>query len=75
MPETPPDAVVDPHWLELTRGRTALPAFYLPSSMPRQLGRWGKATAWTVIVLLVSAAGGGICLTYGPDEMLRIIGL
>ena len=75
VPDAPSGAVVDPHWLALQPSGTQLPTFYLPSSMSGQVTGWRRVTVWTVIVLLVSAAGSGICLTYGPDELLRIVGL
>lgn len=61
----------DPHWQELQL-RTALPASYLPPSMPGQQQGWRRVAAWVLIVMLASAAAGGICLTYGPAELFRL---
>ena len=70
------DAVVDPHFLRLVnQGASGLPAFYMPPSMPSQVRGWRRAAVWTVITLLVSSASAGICLTYGPDELWRVLGV
>ena len=61
----------DPHWQELQL-RTALPTSYLPPSMPGQQTGWRRAAAWVLIVMLASAAAGGVCLTYGPAELFRL---
>ena len=72
-----PDAAdvpeVDPHWLEL-RGATTLPTSYLPPGMPGPQPRWRKAAAWGLIALLTTATAGGVCLTYGPAELFRLLG-
>ena len=52
-----------------------LPAYYLPATMPTQVSGWRRAAAWTVVVMLVSSASAGICLTYGPDELFRVLGI
>ena len=62
----------DPHWQELQL-RTALPASYLPPSMPTQQTGWRRVAAWVVIVMLGSATAGGVCLTYGPAELFRLL--
>lgn len=69
-----PDAVVDPHWQDLMSDGP-LPAYYLPATMPTQVRGWRRAAAWTVIVMLVSSASAGICLTYGPEELWRFLGI
>lgn len=75
VPDAAPDAEVDPYFAELTRGGHAtLPGWYMPATMATRVTGWRKTAAWTVIVLLVSAASGGICLTYGPEELWRILG-
>ena len=61
----------DPHWQELQL-RTKLPASYLPPSMPGQQTGWRRGAAWVLIVMLTSAAAGGVCLTYGPAELFRL---
>jgi hypothetical protein len=72
VPDAGDDAVPDPRITAL-RAPSALPAYYLPAAMPTQVDGWRRVAAWTVVVMLVSAAGAGICLTYGPDELLRFI--
>lgn len=64
-------AELDPHWNELAAPGT-LPSAYLPASMPGQQTGWRRGAAWVLIVLLVSAASGGVCLTYGPGELFRL---
>lgn len=68
-----PDAVIDPNWQRLLADNP-LPAYYLPAAMPAQVSGWRRVAAWTTIVMLVSAASAGICLTYGPDELWRFLG-
>lgn len=67
---------VDPHWQELQqqsgRGST-LPSSYLPPSMPGQVHGWRRVAAWVLVVMLTSAAAGGVCLTYGPDELFALL--
>lgn len=63
---------VDPHWLELQRG-TELPTSYLPSSVPGEHSPWRRFAALVLIIMLVSATAGGICLTYGPQELFRLL--
>ncbi len=71
-----PDAVdvpeVDPHWLEL-QVPGQLPTSYLPATMPGAQPRWRRTAAWVLIGLLVTATSGGVCLTYGPDDLFRLI--
>lgn len=70
VPDAGDDAVPDP----AVRGLLAdamLPTWYQPAGMPTQLHGWRRVAAWIVVVMLVSAAGAGICLTYGPDELIR----
>lgn len=73
VPDADPDAVVDPNVQRLLHDGP-LPSYYLPPSMPTQVGGWRRVAAWTVVVLLISAASAGICLTYGPDELIRLVG-
>ncbi len=75
VPDVDADAIVDPHFLELLNGRGgALPAWYMPAGMRTQLRGWRRGAAWSVVTLLSSAACSGICLTYGPEELWRILG-
>ena len=34
---------------------------------------WRRGAAWVLIVMLTSAAAGGVCLTYGPDELFALL--
>ena len=62
----------DPHWQELQL-RTALPASYLPPSMPTQVHGWRRVAAWTLIVMIVTTTAGGVCLTYGPGDLFALL--
>ena len=74
VPAVPADAELDPHWAELTAGRTSLlPVAYLPSAMPGQQSGWRRGAALVLITMLVSATAGGICLTYGPGELFSLV--
>lgn len=64
---------VDPHWQDLLRPGT-LPASYLPPSMPGPQSAWRRGAAWLLIAALVTATAGGVCLTYGPAELFRLLG-
>ena len=66
-------AEVDPHWLALQGGST-LPTSYLPPSTGGPQPGWRKAAAWGLIVMITTTTAGGICLTYGPAELFRLIG-
>lgn len=74
VPDADPDATVDPAWSDL-RTNAALPGWYQPAAMPTQVAGWRRAAAWTVVVMLVSSASAGLCLTYGPDELWRFLGI
>ena len=68
------DAEPDPHWQELTAGRTTLvPAAYLPEAVAGQLSGWRRGVGLVLIAMLVSATAGGICLTYGPGELFALL--
>ena len=71
VPDGRDAAEVDPHWQELQRPGT-LPSSYLPPSMPGQVHGWRRGAAWVLIVMLTSATAGGVCLTYGPDELFAL---
>ena len=74
VPAVPTDAELDPHWAELTAGRTSLlPLAYLPSAMPGVQTGWRRYAAIVVIAMLVSATAGGVCLTYGPGELISLV--
>ena len=74
VPAVPADAGPDPHWAELTAGRTSLlPVAYMPSAMPGQQSGWRRLAAIVVIAMLLSATAGGICLTYGPGELINLV--
>lgn len=62
----------DPHWDALARPGT-LPAAYLPPAVARQQTGWRRAAVWLLVALLVSATSGGVCLTYGPGELFRLL--
>ena len=64
-------AELDPHWRELQTPH-GLPTAYLPPAMPGQQTGWRRVAAWVLIVMLTSAAAGGVCLTYGPDELFGL---
>lgn len=74
VPDAGDSAVPDPNIAGLLAGRT-LPAYYLPAAMPTQFGGWRRMAAWTVIVMLIASASAGICLTYGPEELWRHLGI
>ena len=71
VPAVPADAEVDPHWQELVRPSSMLPVAYLPPSMPGEHARWRRVSATVVLVGLLSATAGGVCLTYGPGDLFR----
>ena len=74
VPAVPRDAEVDPHFAELTGGRTTLvPESYLPSATGGPLRGWQRASAWVLIGLLLTVTAGGVCLTYGPDELFALL--
>lgn len=73
VPTAPPDADVDAHWRELVAAGPGLPASYLPPSMSGPHPPWRRAGAILLIALLVTATAGGVCLTYGPDELFRLV--
>lgn len=74
VPDAGDDAVPDPA-LDRLLAATGLPAYYLPAAMPTQVTGWRRAAAWTVVVMLVSAASAGICMTYGPEELWRALSI
>lgn len=74
VPLVPRDAEPDPHWQELTAGRTSLvPVAYLPEAVAGQLTGWRRGVVLLLIAMLLSATAGGICLTYGPGELFALL--
>lgn len=72
VPAVPADAEPDPHWAE-SRTLSGLPGAYMPPAMRGEQPRWRKVSAVVIITMLVSATAGGVCLTYGPAELFRLI--
>lgn len=74
VPAAPADAELDPYWQQLVGERISLlPTAYLPSAMAGQQSGWRRGAALVLITLLVSATAGGVCLTYGPQELFRLL--
>jgi hypothetical protein len=65
VPDADPNAVVDPHWLQL-RGDSLLPSLYMPPTMPGQRSSLMRLVASALIGVFMLATTLGICLTYGP---------
>ncbi len=65
VPAVAPDAVVDPHWLEL-RGDSLLPSLYMPPTMAGQRSPLMRMVATALIGVFMLATALGVCLTYGP---------
>jgi hypothetical protein len=65
VPAADPDAVIDPHWLDL-RGGSTLPVVYLPPAMPGKRSLWMKVVAVVLVAMFLGATAAGVCLTYGP---------
>jgi hypothetical protein len=74
VPLVPRDAEVDPHFAELMAQRTTLvPSAYLPTAVSGEQPLWRRWAAGVLIGLLVTATAGGVCLTYGPDELFALL--
>jgi hypothetical protein len=73
VPDVPRDAQVDPHFAELTAGPSLLPASYMPPAMPGEHPRWRRISAIVLITMFTTATAGGVCLTYGPGELLALL--
>lgn len=69
VPDAGPDAIVDPHWLDL-RGGSLLPAVYMPPAMagPHQRPTWLRLMAVVLVAVFLGATAAGVCLTYGPPH-------
>jgi hypothetical protein len=67
VPDVPPDAPIDPHWLAL-REDGLLPALYMPPTMAGTRPIWMRAIAALFIGTFLLATGLGLCLTYGPPH-------
>jgi len=75
VPAVPRDAEPDPHFAELTAGRASLlPASYMPAAMPGEHPAWRRVSAVVLIAMFTTATAGGVCLTYGPGELLALLG-
>ncbi len=72
VPAADEDAELDPHWAELARSTSMVPAAYLPAAVAGQQHGWRRGAAWMLIGLLVTVTAGGVCLTYGPYELFRL---
>ncbi len=74
VPDVPRDAELDPHFAELTAGRASLlPASYMPAAMPGVQPRWRRVSAVVLITMFTTATAGGVCLTYGPGELIALL--
>lgn len=74
VPDVAADAPVDPHWQELVeRGRSGLPAAYLPAVTATSVRGWRRGAAWVLVAMITTTTAGGICLTYGPEELFRVL--
>ncbi|WP_370325870.1 hypothetical protein [Euzebya sp.] len=73
VPDAGDDAVRDPN-LDGLYAQRLLPAWYQPAAMPTQVRGWRRVAAWTVVAMLLVTVTAGICLTFGPDEMWRVLG-
>jgi hypothetical protein len=71
VPAVPADAVPDEHVAALLSSPTAVPAAYLPAAMSGPVAPWRRWAAVVLLTLLVTVTAGGICLTYGPEELFR----
>ena len=74
VPDVPRDAEPDPHFAELTAGRgSQLPASYMPPAMAGEHPRWRRSSAVVLITMFTTATAGGVCLTYGPGELIALL--
>ena len=73
VPAAPLDADIDPHWQDLLLASPGMPTSYLPPSMPGPHSLSRRVGASALIALLLTATAGGVCLTYGPDELFRLV--
>jgi hypothetical protein len=69
VPTAAPEAVVDPHWLEL-RGDSLLPTLYMPPTMAGRRSPAMRLLATVLIAIFLLATMLGICLTYGPPNQI-----
>jgi hypothetical protein len=67
VPDVDPDAVIDPHWLEL-QGDSLLPTLYMPPTMAGGHSPLMRLMALVLIAVFLLATVLGICLTYGPPN-------
>ena len=74
VPAARADAEIDPYWQQLTASNPGLlPGSFLPPAMPGSHAPWRRVGAGLLVALLVTATEGGVCLTYGPDELFRLL--
>jgi hypothetical protein len=73
VPSADASAELDPHFADLARPTSMVPSSYLPPAVAGQQQGWRRTAAWVLIGLLVTATAGGVCLTYGPDEVFRLL--
>jgi hypothetical protein len=73
VPAAGRDAELDPHFQELAARTSMVPTSYQPATVAGQQQGWRRAAAWALIALLVTATAGGVCLTYGPAELFRLL--
>jgi hypothetical protein len=73
VPAADAEAELDPHFADLARTTSMVPSSYLPPAVAGQQRGWRRGAAWALIGLLVTATAGGVCLTYGPYELFRLL--
>jgi hypothetical protein len=72
--DDPEPREVDPHWLALQR-RSGLSPSYMPDYVPGPQAPWRRLVALVLLVLLLGTTAAGICVTYGPDDLLHAFGV
>lgn len=73
VPAAGRDAEVDPHWQRLAAPTSMVPTSYQPATVAGQQRGWRRAAAWVLIAMLLTVTAGGVCLTYGPAELFRLL--
>ena len=73
VPAVDAAAELDPHWAEIAHSTSMVPTAYLPPAVAGQQRGWRRGAAWMLIGLLVTVTAGGVCLTYGPYELFRLL--
>ena len=72
VPAADEAAELDPHFAELARSTSMVPAAYLPAAVAGHQHGQRRGPAWVLIGLIVTVTAGGVCLTYGPYELFRL---